>query len=144
MDMSAFRFGALALALSTAWGVAAARAGDDCAQDIGKMTQQRQAAMKTINDLVSAAKGKQMDPTVFCAKSAPLNAVEVKLLAYLQKNQDWCAIPDSFIDQLKAAHAKSVAFSAKACKVAAEVKKMKEAGATNGAPPPPQLPTGPL
>jgi hypothetical protein len=63
----------------------------------------------------------------------------------LQKNQDWCAIPDAFIDQLKAAHAKSVAFSGKACKVAAEMKKMKEAGASgNGAPAAPQLPTGPL
>ena len=85
--------------------------------------------MKTINDMVAAAKGKQMDPTAFCAKSAPLNAIEVKLLAYLEKNKDWCAIPDAFIDQLKAAHAKSVAFSGKACKVAAEMKKMKEQAA---------------
>ena len=107
--------------------------------------QERQAAMKTINDMVAAAKGKQMDAATFCAKSAPLNAVEVKLLAFLQKNQDWCAIPDAFIDQLKAAHAKSVALSGKACKVAAEMKKAKEAGASgNGPPAAPQLPAGPL
>ena len=144
MNMSSFRLGALALALtlSAACGVPAALA-QSCNDDIGKMSQERQAAMKTINDMVAAAKGKQMDPTAFCAKSAPLNAIEVKLLAYLQKNQDWCAIPDAFIDQLKAAHAKSVAFSGKACKVAAEMKKMKEAGAS-GAPAAPQLPAGPL
>jgi len=146
MDMSSFRFGALALALtlSAACGVPAALA-QSCNDDIGKMSQERQAAMKTINDMVAAAKGKQMDPSAFCVKAAPLNAIEVKLLAYLQKNQDWCAIPDAFIDQLKAAHAKSVAFSGKACKVAAEMKKMKEAGASgNGPAAAPQLPAGPL
>ena len=147
MNMSSFRLGALALALtlSAACGVPAALA-QSCADDIGKMSQERQAAMKTINDMVAAAKGKQMDPTAFCAKSGPLNAIEVKLLAYMQKNQDWCAIPDAFIDQLKSAHAKSIAFSSKACKVAAEMKKMKEAGANgaNAAPATPQLPAGPL
>ena len=146
MKMSSFRLGALAmaLALSAACSVSAALA-QSCNDDIGKMSQERQAAMKTINDMVVAAKGKQMDAATFCAKSAPLNAIEVKLLAYLQKNQDWCAIPDAFIDQLKAAHAKSVAFSGRACTAAAQQKKMKEAGASgNGAPAAPQLPAGPL
>ena len=48
------------------------------------------------------------------------------MIAYMEKNKDWCQIPDEALDQLKANHAKSVAFSAKACKVAAQMKKMKE------------------
>ena len=47
------------------------------------------------------------------------------------------------IAALKANHIKSVAFSAKACAVAAQFKKQQAAGA-NGAPQAPALPTGPL
>ena len=66
------------------------------------------------------------------------------MIAYMEKNKDWCQIPDEAIAQLKANHAKSVAFSAKACKVAAQIKKMKEQQAQGGAPQAQPLPTGPL
>ena len=99
---------------------------------------------QTINGLIKAAKGKQLDPTVFCAKSGGLISAENAMIAYMEKNKDWCGIPDETLDGLKANHAKSAAFAAKACKVAAELKKVKEQAANGGGPQAQPLPTGPL
>lgn len=115
-----------------------------CNEDMQKLGARRNAEMATINDLIKAAKGKALDPTVFCAKSGGLNAAESAMLAYLEKNKDWCQIPDEMVDQLKATHIKNVAFSAKACEFAAKIKKMKEQQAEGGAPQAQPLPTGPL
>jgi hypothetical protein len=131
-----------------AMGVAApAFADQSCGDDLQKLAQKREAALQSINAMVLAAKGKQLDPTVFCTRSAPLNQAETAMLAYMEKNKDWCQIPDGPIEQLKAAHAKSVAFSTKACSVAAQMKKMKEQAAQGGGggePPVQPLPAGPL
>jgi hypothetical protein len=93
---------------------------------------------------VKAAKGKQLDPAVFCAKSAGLNSAETAMIVYMEKNKDWCQVPDEALAQLKANHAKSVAFSTKACNVAAQIKKMKEQQAQGGGPQAQPLPSGPL
>ena len=139
------RLGLFALTFTTALACgAAARA--DCGDELQKMAQEREAALKAINGLVAAAKGKQLDPEVFCAKSQPLNVIETKMLAYMDKNKDWCQFPDEIIAQLKATHEKSIAFAGKACKVAAEMKKAKEQAAAGGggAPQAQPLPAGPL
>jgi hypothetical protein len=131
-----------------AMGVAApAFADQSCGDDLQKLAQKREAALQGINALVAAAHGKQLDATAFCARSAPLNQAETAMLAYMEKNKDWCQIPDAPIEQLKAAHAKSVAFSSKACSVAAQIKKMKEQAAQGGGGGETQaqpLPAGPL
>ena len=134
---------ALALGLSAAFAAPAARA-TDCGADMQKFTVDRMNAMKSINDVVAAAKGKQMDPAVFCAKSRPLLDVENKMIAYMEKNLDWCQIPEQLITQLKDAHGKSASFSAKACTVAAQMKKAQEAGGAAGQPAAQPLPAGPL
>jgi len=122
-------------------GAAPAWAQQSCGDDLQKLQQKRQAALQGINDMVAAAKGKQLDPAAFCARSQPLSA-------YMEKNKDWCQIPDDVIGQLKATHAKSVGFSTKACTVAAQMKKMKEqaaqGGGAGGAPQAQPLPAGPL
>ncbi len=69
---------------------------------------------------------------------------EEALLAYMVKNKDWCSFPDDAINNLKASHEKNAGFSAKACKVAAQFKKMKEQAAQGGGPQAQPLPTGPL
>jgi hypothetical protein len=125
-------------------GWAAPSLPQSCGDDMQKLSQRRDAQMLAINEMVKAAKGKPIDPTEFCAKSGPLSAAEMALLAYMEKNQDWCQIPDETIASLKANHVKSVEFTAKACKVAAEIKKMKEQQAQGGAPQAQSLPTGPL
>jgi hypothetical protein len=124
---------------------------DDCATSLQKLSAKREAALKGINEMVVAARGKKLDPVAFCARSRPLNQAEEAMLAYMVKNKDWCQIPDDAINQLKATHAKSVAFGGKACTVAAQMEKMKkqaaeaaQQGGVGGAPPEQPLPTGPL
>jgi hypothetical protein len=128
-----------------------ALAADDCATDLQKLAGRREAALKGLNAIVVAAKGKKLDPEAFCARSRPLNVAEDAMLAYMVKNRDWCQIPDDAINNLKATHAKSVAFSGKACSVAAQIEKMKKQAAqaqqqqqAGGAPQVQPLPTGPL
>lgn len=134
----------LALALGAA-GWAAPSYAQSCAEDLQKLAQRRESELTVINGLVKSAHGKQLDPTVFCTKSAGLNAAENAMISYMEKNKDWCQVPDEAVAQLKANHAKSVAFSAKACAVAAQMKKMKEQQAQGGGPQQAQpLPAGPL
>ncbi len=128
-------------------GFASPAFAQSCGDELQKLSKQREAALQTINGMVAASKGKQLDPAVFCARSAPLNSAENAMLAYMIKNKDWCQIPDEAIAQLKATHARTASFSGKACNVAAQIKKMKEQaaqGAANGAPQAQPLPAGPL
>lgn len=138
--ISAIAFIALTLA-GAAWTAPAL--AQSCGEDLQKLSQKREAEMATINDLIKQSKGKQLDPTVFCGKSGGLISAENAMIAYMEKNKDWCGIPDESLDSLKANHAKSAAFAAKACKVAAEMKKAKEQAA-NGGPQAQPLPAGPL
>src|ERR1700759_3343968 len=89
-------------------GAAPALAEGDCGGDLQKLAGRREAALKGINDMVGASKGKKLDPEAFCARSRPLSAAEDAMLAYMIKNKDWCQIPDDAINQLKASHAKSM------------------------------------
>ncbi len=139
-------FAAASLALASA-----AMAAGDCAGDLQKLAARREAALKGVNDLVVASHGKKLDPEAFCARSRPLGAAEDAMLAYMIKNKDWCQVPDDTIEQLKATHVKSAAFGAKACSVAAQIKKMKsqaaqaaQQGGVGGAPAEQPLPNGPL
>ena len=139
-------FSVLALAAAPAF------ADQDCGKDLSALAARREAALKNINATVAASKGKKLDPVAFCARATPLNAAEDAMLAYMIKNKDWCQIPDDAITQLKASHAKSVAFGGKACTVAAQIRKMKsqaaqaqaQAAQNGGAPAIQPLPTGPL
>ncbi len=122
----------------------AAFADQNCAEDLKRLSEKREAEMNRINAVVRAGKGKPMDPRVFCSASGGLNAAENLLIAYMEKNKDWCSIPDGVIQGLKANHTKSLGFSAKACTIAAQIKKQQAAGAANGAPAAQPLPNGPL
>jgi hypothetical protein len=127
-------------------------AAQDCAADLQTLAAKREAALKSINELVVAAHGKKLDPDAFCARSRPLNIAEEAMLAYMQKNKDWCQIPDEAVNQLKDTHSKSVAFGGKACTVAAQIKTMKakaaqaaqQAQQAGGQPAAQPLPAGPL
>jgi hypothetical protein len=143
MTMRSTAMASLALALAgVAW--AAPALAQSCGDDLQKLAQRREAEMATINAIIKASKGKQLDPSVFCAKSGGLISAENAMIAYMEKNKDWCGIPDQTLDGLKANHTKSAAFAAKACKVASEMKKAKEQAADGGGPQAQPLPTGPL
>ena len=118
----------------------------DCGSDMQKLAEARNAQLQVVNDFAKSFHGKPMDPEQFCAKSVGLVRAESALIAYMEKNKDWCSFPDQAIGQLKEHHAKNAGFNAKACSVAAQMKKMKEQAAQGGGggPQAQPLPTGPL
>ena len=137
---------ALALAFAAAFG---APAFADCGQDMQKLAQARNVEMERVNEYAKSFKGKPMDPAGFCAKTSGLLHAEDALIAYMTKNKDWCSFPDDAINNLKAGPEQNAGFIAKACKVAAQIKKMKEqaaqgGGAAGGGPQAQPLPAGPL
>jgi len=122
----------------------AAPAFADCGQDMQKLAAVRNVEMQKVNDFAKSFHGKPMDPAGFCAKTAPLLHAEEAMIAYMEKNKDWCSFPDEAIANLKAGHTKNAGFNAKACQVAAQIKKMKEQAAQGGGPQAQPLPAGPL
>jgi hypothetical protein len=133
----------LALAFAAAF---AGPASADCGQDMQKLAQARNVELEKVNAFAKAAHGKPLDPEQFCVKSAGLLRAEQAIIAYMEKNKDWCSFPDDAIANLKASHAKNAGFNAKACSVAAKIKKMKEQAAegAGGGPQAQPLPRGPL
>ena len=132
-------------------GAGSAFAQQSCNDDIKRLSQRREAELVGINSLVKATKGGKLDPTVFCARSGGLLAAENALIAYLAKNETWCSVPPNVVEGLRGNHAKTLAFSGKACTVAAQIKKLKAqaaqqsaAGGGNGASAVQALPAGPL
>lgn len=109
-----------------------------------KLAQTRNVELEKVNNFAKAAHGKPLDPAGFCAMSAGLLRAEQGLIAYMEKNKDWCSFPDEAINNLKESHNKNTAFSAKACQVAEKLKKMKEQAAQGGGPQQQPLPAGPL
>jgi hypothetical protein len=118
----------------------------DCGSDMQKLAQERNVQLEIVNNFAKAFHGKPLDPEAFCAKSGGLIRAENALIAYMEKNKDWCSFPDEAIGQLKEHHAKNTQFTNKACTVAAQMKKMKEQAAQGGGagPQAQPLPAGPL
>lgn len=117
----------------------------DCQEEMGKIMQERLTLIAGLNKLSGA--NKQLDPGLACPRLRSLAAADGKLVSYLEKNKDWCNVPDNFVDNAKQGHDKSVAYAAKACKVAAQIEKMKQQqaqGGNMGAPQAQKLPSGPL
>ncbi len=135
--LALFAFG---LTACTATLTGAAFAQQSCGEDLKRLSEKREVELTRVNNMVRAAKGKPINPAMFCSQSAGLNSAENALIAYMEKNKDWCGVPDEALASLKANHVKSVAFSAKACQVAAQMKKEQSAGAAQAQP----LPAGPL
>ena len=118
----------------------------DCQEEMSKLMQRRQGMLEGLSKL-KAGKN-QLDPIAACPKLRALAGVEGEVVSYLEKNKDWCNVPDNFLDNAKAGRAKSQAFAAKACQIAAQVQKMKQqqaqGGGAVGGPQVQKLPTGPL
>ena len=136
----------LCLALGAAMSPAVAQESGDCQADIGKLQQKREAQIASLNSLTKAGKGK-LDPIAACPRLRSLAAIESQIVAYMQKNQNWCQIPDEVMENVKQGRDKTTGFAGQACKFAAMAKKAQQQaaqGAAGGAPAAPRLPTGPL
>jgi hypothetical protein len=121
-------------------GALGGQAFADCSTDIGGFSKKRQAIIDDLNKTAKASPKGQLDPTASCPKLQALAATEQELLAYMQKNKDWCAIPEEVVKNFTESSGKSRSIAAKACAVAEQIKKGLVSGAAQG----PKLPTGPL
>ena len=97
----------LALALAgAAW--AAPAFAQSCGDDMQKLVAAPRSGDGDDQDDRQIRQGQSRSTrTVFCAKSGGLIAAENAMIAYMEKNKDWCRVPDEAIDNLKANHAKS-------------------------------------
>lgn len=113
----------------------------ECSDDIGNLTKKRQSIIDALNKLAKSSPKGQLDPALSCPKLRNLAAAEQELLTYLQKNKDWCMVPDEAITNLTTSHERSAMIAGKACNVAEQMKKNQEAGGLGAAQ---KLPSGPL
>jgi hypothetical protein len=140
--------GAAVVALLLLAGPALAQS---CENDIGEIQKKRQVQMEAIAKLQKKGDGK-LDPIAACAPLRTLASLEQSMLAYMEKNQNWCSIPDNVLQNVKDGSGKTASLAKQACGLAAQVKKQQKqqqaAGAAGGGPnfnvAPPKLPTGPL
>jgi hypothetical protein len=131
-----------------AWA-APAFAQSSCDTDIAAMQTKRQGQIADLNKSAKAKDGK-LDPIAACPRLRALASTEQSMLAYMQKNQNWCNIPEAVLENVKEGSSKTASIANQACGLAAKVKKMQEQQAAGGGagpfntPAAPKLPAGPL
>lgn len=118
-----------------------------CNEDLAAFGKKRNSEIEALN-AISKSHGGKLDPIAACPHFRNMSSIEGQMLAYLQKNQEWCNIPDDFINGFKGNSEKTVGMAKQACELAAKAKKMQEQGGGfaggGNLPPPPKLPAGPL
>lgn len=134
-------FGKLALVAAFSLAASGAAFAQSCNDDIGGFQQKRNVQLEALNKMTKANEGK-LDPVASCPRLRNLAAVERDMLAYMQKNQGWCSIPEQIIEQVKAGAARTAEVAGQACKIAAQARQQQSAGPL--AAPAPALPRGPL
>ena len=113
-----------------------------------KEKNKREALIKSLNAATRGGKAK-LDPAVACPKLQSLAAVERELVAYMEKNKEWCGIPDDAMANARKGLGRTSGIAGQACRVAVQMKRARaqaEAQARNGGggPQVQRLPTGPL
>jgi hypothetical protein len=136
------------------FGFAAPAFAQSCENDIGDMQKKRAAQMESLTKLQKKGDGK-LDPVAACPMLRSLASAEQAMFAYMEKNQNWCNIPDEALKNVKEGSTKTAGIAKQACGLAAQMKKQQQqqaagAGAGAGAGGPgfnvqaPKLPAGPL
>lgn len=110
-------------------GGAWAQAASNCS-DIQKMLVER----KSITERLTAASkgGKKIDAGVACASFGKLVANGQVLLKWTDANKDWCQIPDSFVQGIKADHGNAITIRSRACDVASKQAKLEKQAREGG------------
>ncbi|MBL8590953.1 MAG: hypothetical protein JNK46_20645 [Methylobacteriaceae bacterium] len=150
MTAPTFRRAALAAAALAAalFAAAPAQAQSSCQEDFTRITGKREALIKQLNAATRGGKAK-LDPAVACPRLQSLAAVERELVAYMEKNKEWCGIPDDALENARKGSGRTAGIAGQACRVATQMKRARaqaEAQARNGGggPQVQRLPTGPL
>ena len=131
-------------------GFAAPAMAQNCENDMGVFQEKRNAQMEDIGKLQKKNEGK-LDPVAACPMLRSLASLEKTMLVYMEKNQNWCNIPDQIISNVKEGSGKTAAVARQACNIALRIKRGQDqpaAGPRDGGPgfnvPAPKLPAGPL
>ena len=127
-------------------GTVAARA--DCNADLGVLAQKR-SVINALLEQNKKAHGGKIDPVAACPELKRLAAAQGAVVSYMQKNKDWCSLPDELVSQSAKAQAQISGFAVKACGMIAQMKKMQEQAAQQqqqqaAQVPQLKLPSGPL
>lgn len=119
----------------------------DCNSDLGVLMNKRMADVAGLNKITKSNGGK-LDPITACPRLRSLAATEASVVAYMNKNKEWCSIPDELVTRMSDSRARSAAVAVKACDIAVKIRKMQaqqQQQAQAGTPPPVlKLPAGPL
>ena len=135
--------GALAAAL-----LAPTAARADCNADMGALAAKRVAINAELEKNKKAHGGK-IDPVAACPQLKALAAAQGAMVSYMQKNKDWCSLPDDLVAGSVKAQGQISGFAVKACGMVAKIKQMQAQQAQMAAQqaaqvPQLKLPTGPL
>lgn len=87
---------------------------------------------KSIADRLQGGGKKQVDAKVACTSFTQLVQNGTVLVKWTDANKDWCQIPESFIESIKADHVKAQAIRTKACGVAAKQIQMEKQAKSGG------------
>ncbi len=101
---------------------AAARA--DCNADMGAMAAKRAAINAELEKNKKAHAGK-IDPIAACPQLKALAAAQGTMVAYMNKNKDWCGLPDELVSKSVEAQTQISGFAVKACGMIAKIKQMQ-------------------
>lgn len=120
----------------------------DCNADFGALMSKRMVQIEALNKN-SKSHGGKLDPVAACPQLRNLAAAEGQVVAYIEKNKEWCGLPDDIAEKMTATHTKTEGFAAKACGFVAKMKQMqaeqqKQAQSQQQQEPAIKLPTGPL
>jgi len=82
-------------------------------ENLQKLIQERQSIVQQLN---SSSKAKRkMTPQQACSAFGRLVGNGNALIKFATSNQDWCQIPPTFVDGMKADNQKAVSFQGTAC-----------------------------
>ena len=119
----------------------------DCNTDFGKLMSKRMTQIGALNGN-SKSHGGKLDPAAACPMLRSLAATEGEIVSYVQKNKDWCNMPDDLAQKMSETRAKTASIAVKACSFAVKMKQMQQQQATQQAQQQQQqtvkLPAGPL
>lgn len=87
---------------------------------------------KSIAEKLTVSGKKKIDPGVACAGFGQLVANGNTLIKWAEANKDWCQVPDSFIEGVKADHARAITIRGQACGIVAKQQQMEKQAREGG------------
>jgi hypothetical protein len=107
---------AMASAMAILGPVEAHAQASEC-QKLQGMLQQRQNLIQRMN---AASNAKKLDARGACSTLGQIAANGSQVLKFMDVNKDWCAIPDTFVENMKADHDRTNKIRGQACRAASQ------------------------